>query len=532
MVHLHHPRREMTDDSYRRSGENFKLLRSRMSEFDKVKRALPPLSDASVSERTLLLMSPNTMPSKALTQALPLLGEYDFIPEDAFIDAASLISFTRERAYTQLLFLNPYGNSHRRKLYLATRDEGLRTIAFDRGALPESWFFDRGGFLASSSSYHRDAWDYELPPGEEQSTKAWIDDFCRNGDTLEENEPREGVEYWRRALAIGNREVVLVVFQRPADTATLYFGGAVGSTDNFTKWVSTLAQHLDQRRFVIVAKKHPLEHEKPDIDGVVYPRDNANINDLIEMSSVVVTINSGVGLISLIHNRPAIACGDAFYQHDGLAYSARSAEQLVRLVHSRLSVSRIAAERFVSFLLNRFYSFGTAQYSTKTEANGAFRKIAYQIDFRRIANLNDKPTILGRPGTRLSDNSYLMQIAGYKAAAPKSIAATSKPTPAPTALPAATVKPATLPTPTATPAPTAKPAALPGPTATRAPSTPNWSPIQRAIFRLCTVALWPALSKDDRNRMAANPLDFFRKAKWGPNRFFGRLLLNKSQRPY
>jgi hypothetical protein len=450
-------------------------------------------------------MSPSTMPAKSLVQVLPLLGEYEFIPEDSFADPASLISFARAREFTQLLFLNPFGNSHRQELYLKAREDGLRTIAFDRGALPESWFFDRGGFLALSSSYYRDNWDHELSSENEKSTKAWIDRFCHNGDTLEANEPRQGVEYWRRTLGIGSREVILVVFQRPADTATVFFSGAVGSTDNFTKWISTLAEHLDRRRFVIVAKKHPLEHERPDIDGVIYPRDSANINDLVEMSSIVVTINSGVGLISLIQNRPVIACGDAFYQHDGLAYAARSAEELVHLVHSRLSVSRTAVERFTSFLLNDFYSFGTAQYSTKTEANGAIRKIAYQIDFHRIANLNGKPTILGRPMARLSDKSYLMRIAGYKATPPKS------PATPPKRAPASAVASVTSPAP---------------------PSRPNWSPTQKAIFKLSIATLWPALSKPDRDRLKTNPIDFFQKAKWGPNRLFGRLLVDKSKRSY
>jgi len=35
-----------------------------------------------------------------------------------------------------------------------------------------------------------------------------------------------------------------------------------------------------------------------------------------------------------------------------------------------------------------------------------------------------------------------------------------------------------------------------------------------------------------RQKLKQNPIDFFQKAKWGPNRFFGRIILDRTQRSY
>lgn len=60
----------------------------------------------------------------------------------------------------------------------------------------------------------------------------------------------------------------------------------------------------------------------------------------------------------------------------------------------------------------------------------------------------------------------------------------------------------------------------------------EWGSARKLLHRSSILVLGPALTIRDRHRLKNDPIDFFRKAKWGPNRFFGRLLLDKSQRPY
>lgn len=492
MVHLHHPRRELTDTAYKRAKGNFLLLKSRMMEVDRTGRGLMPLTDPHSKERTLLLVTPNTMPARALTQALPALGHYEVIPETAFVDGDSLVNFARDR-FTQILFLNPYGNDHRLALYDSARSAGLRTIAFDRGALPDSWFFDRDGFLGTSGSYAPSRWNNSLPPDRQDRVRSWIQHFREGSKTLEENETPQGVEYWRNALGIGQREVVLVALQRPHDVATRCFAGPVGSADGFVEWLRFLAAQIDQRRFVIVAKKHPLERDRPEIDGVIFPRDSANINDLIDLSSVVVTINSGVGLIALVRGRPVITCGDAFYQHDGLAVAAHSRDELVALTHSAPAVDMVAVERFVSYLTEDFYSFGSAHYANREEADGAVLRIAYRIDFSRIANLTAEPIDLGTVPAKLSEKSFLLEAAGYR----KSMSTKAA-----------------------------------GPAKLNGRQVPSWGPVRRTAHRTIQIAMWPILSPANRIRLAEDPIDYLSKARHPFNRLVGRILLNKSERPY
>jgi hypothetical protein len=53
-------------------------------------------------------------------------------------------------------------------------------------------------------------------------------------------------------------------------------------------------------------------------------------------------------------------------------------------------------------------------------------------------------------------------------------------------------------------------------------SGPTWGLIKRSIYQGAQIALRPSLTERDRRRLAEDPIDFFSKAKWGPNQFFGR----------
>lgn len=494
LFHLHHPRREQFDDSYQRSASNFAMLPKKMKEFDEGIVQRPPIPDLSVTESTLVLTSEGSLPGRSLRGALPALGNYEFLPESAFLDSSRLLRFICERGITQVLFLTPYGNPFRLSLYRDLRSAGVRTIAYDRGALPDSWFFDRDGFLGESASYGPSRWDHPLAPERAQLTAKWISEFRSSAETLEENGPRQGPDYWRSVMNLGRRRVILVVFQRPSDVATRWFGGPVGSSDTFTEWIEIAAAQLDQTEYVMVAKKHPLEKDRASVKGVIYARDDANIYDLIDLADKVVTINSGVGLLCLLFDKPSITCGQAFYQHPGLAIQASFVGELIRLVHQDIKVDKEKVRRFVAYLKNDFYSFGSSHYRNDIAADGSKRRRVHRIDFSRIANLTIDPIVLGKPRTPLRDDCFLLSVAGYKR-----ISSGGK-----LGLVAATAR---------TP-------------------FPNWGLMKRSAHWIARLVLHPALGLEDRRRLALNPIDFFKKAKWPPNRFFGRLLLDQSQRPY
>jgi hypothetical protein len=123
------------------------------------------------------------------------LGDHHFVAEISFTDADAALSTIREEGFTQVLFFNPYANAHRMGLYKALRKAGIRTIVFERGALPDSWFFDRSGFLAHSTNYAPDLWDHTLDKDRAERTKQWMLDLRYSNQTLESNGERLACPY-------------------------------------------------------------------------------------------------------------------------------------------------------------------------------------------------------------------------------------------------------------------------------------------------------------------------------------------------
>ena len=445
-----------------------------------------------MEEKTLVLAAPGTVAVDALRCALPALGEHDLIDETHIRDAVALQSLISDGGYSQVLFLNPYANPHRMGLYKALRKEGIRTIAYERGALPDSWFFDRNGFLAHSTSYDNCHWDRPISAERVERTQAWIQRLRHSNETLEKNGDRQGAEYWRRTFKIGNRRVIFVALQRPSDVATKWFGGPVGSASQFNEWMQFLASRLDKTRFALVVKKHPLESDQPNFTGAAHAPAHAHIHDLIELADKTVVINSGAGLLSLMFGKPCLVCGEAFYCKEGLAVSASSPDALLDLAEADLTVDQEKVTRFVAYLCDEFYSFGASKYESGKSKNGDTINRVRRTDFKRITQLAPEPIILGEQPPTWSEDSFILAAAGYKKA-----------------LPTAAKTPKVPPTP-----------------------FPAWGMGKSLIHRLAKTLLGRALSEEDRRRLRNNPIDFFKKAKWPPNRFFGRLLLDKSQRPY
>lgn len=392
IAHLWHPRRR--DAGYVGTDNQVRVSQA-MRDYDRGISSIKPLEDELSNEFTLVLVEPGTSPARALRHVFPALGKFRCIPDKLFKGADSLISMVHAEGFTRVFFLNPYGNEHRLQLYKAVKDAGIRFIAYDRGALTDSWFFDTKGFLGESGSYARAEWDHPLNDEDRQKTIEWLDHLRLSNDTLEKNGARLGPEHLRQRLHIGDRKVLFVALQRPSDTATMYFAGPCGNAHAFNSWISDLASNVDPTRYAIVVKKHPLETQRPSIEGAIFAPDDAHIKDLIELAEKVLVINSGTGLIAAALGKPVICCGAAFYDHEGMTFNAPSREELLRLAQEDLKTSEETRLRFMKYLIFDFYSFGKAEYIEKVEADGSMRRLARKTVYSSIRGLTTGPILLG-----------------------------------------------------------------------------------------------------------------------------------------
>ena len=63
-------------------------------------------------------------------------------------------------------------------------------------------------------------------------------------------------------------------------------------------------------------------------------------------------------------------------------------------------------------------------------------------------------------------------------------------------------------------------------------AAPRWGAGKRVLHLASRIAISPFQSRRDKERLRTDPVDFFGKARHPLNQFFGRLLLEKSQRTY
>ena len=108
---------------------------------------------------------------------------------------------------------------------------------------------------------------------------------------------------------------------------------------------------------------------------------------MLQLCDAVALINSGVGVTAMMYQKPVYYFGDAFYGHAGLNQSVASAVELSDYLKSNaFAVDTQKMQRFISYLTEDFYSFGT--FHTELVAyKDAYMTATRSIDFSVIRNL-------------------------------------------------------------------------------------------------------------------------------------------------
>ncbi len=311
------------------------------------------------------------------------MGCVTFRQERSFRKPERLIAFMKSERIELVLMPNPYGNEHRRFLYDHLRRIDFPVIVFDRGGLPESWFFDTA-FNADSDSYHSSGWNRALTDSQRAEVRTYIQRVRNELPALEAQGERIGAERLRRNLGLEGRKVLFVPLQRPSDTTTRFFCAPMANLDAFHNLAGEVSERIrnEQDEWVVVAKTHPLEVARPDIP--VTFADTAHINDLIEMSDAVLLLNSGTGLLSLCWDKPVLIAGTAYYSHPALNQTVKSARDVLDALDCLPAVDSDTRDRFFYHLINRVYSFGKFQTELVRQADGAYRNVTRHIEFDQL----------------------------------------------------------------------------------------------------------------------------------------------------
>lgn len=349
MFHSWHPVNH--DGDYKLgSNKNRILFEQKMRDFNGLQiepNALPMYENGS----TLILKS---NPWTLNRQIMPLWGDVAYEDGDSLSldDFKNLIS---NKQFSRIVFFNPYANENVLAIYQHCRKFNIPYIIVERGALRDSIFFDPNGFNADSISYDAKYWDKPISAENYSNLIKYISDERLLDDSLEQQSKRIGADKTKHNLKIPqNKKVLFVPLQRPSDTVIKYFSGRIGNFDNFTKLVADVADKTSSE-WVVVVKRHPLEVETPEIPGTINA-DNVNVKDLLDIADKTLLINSGVGVLSLLWGVDVLHAGQAFYGHDGVSKNCATLDEVLDGLNWKHNSEKVS--RFLSYLINDFYSFG------------------------------------------------------------------------------------------------------------------------------------------------------------------------------
>lgn len=235
---------------------------------------------------------------------------------------------TRERPPAVVM----WNGSHRYcQLLLALIPAGTKTFFFENGLLPNTTTLDSKGVNYRNSVPRDPAFflDYQgREHGGAQETVRLV--------------PRKPRSSGLAPIALPER-FVFIPFQDDRDTQVRLFSPWVGDMRQLFALGEMLAE---QAGLTVIVKEHPSSRATyPDLhrrttERLLFANGN-NTQELIEASLFVVTLNSTVGLESLLLAKPVVTLGQAFFNIEGLVMHARSANELLDI-----------AQRFPDWPLN------------------------------------------------------------------------------------------------------------------------------------------------------------------------------------
>ncbi|HEB9416993.1 TPA: capsular biosynthesis protein [Campylobacter coli] len=350
---------------------------------------ISPLQDKiAINKNILLLCNNDKLILNSIRDVNVYLGKIQsksenfFFNEDEF-EQNKFLNFIQDHYIENILFPNPYGNEKRLIIYKFVKSKGIKFICYDRGALPNSWFFDSTGFNYDSSIYKEEKWNKELSAFEISRCKEYIKEVL-NGNSFLEKQGKRNLENLKNILKIGNKKAVFIPLQVENDSVVKYFTYAPFEYNNFLNIINEIAKKLKQTH-IFVVKKHPLSCKinKLYYNSLVFVKDDTNIIDLLDICDVVLTLNSGIGVYAMMMNKPCINCANAFYSINQVNYRAINENELLNLLTSNLTVDYNRVVKFIHYLRNNVYSFGISKYKIIKKNNRFYSKV-YQTKYYKI----------------------------------------------------------------------------------------------------------------------------------------------------
>lgn len=263
-----------------------------------------------------------------------------------------------------------WNGSHRYcQLLLALKPAECGTFFFENGLLPDTTTLDAKGVNYRNSVPRDQAFYAHYPEPAE-------------GDAQDE------VVLIPRKPRVSNltpielpAKFVFIPFQDDRDTQVRLFSPWVGNM----RELFALGEQLAAAGLTVVFKEHPSSREVyPDLhqrthERLLFANGNAT-QQLIEDSQFVVTLNSTVGLESLLLGKPVLTLGQAFFNVPGVVMHADSAEELLAIAQRfpDWSLDERVKRNFLRYLAHDYCIKGSWQNADKAQLQRVARRMLNQ----------------------------------------------------------------------------------------------------------------------------------------------------------
>ena len=207
----------------------------------------------------------------------------------------------------------------------AAKALGKEVIYFENGLLPNTTTCDWSGVNCKNSlpkerEFYRQFCTDKTPP-------------CKLVTRKAVSEKAAGV----RAEQLPKR-YIFVPFQVETDSQIISNSPWIKNMSQLYRHLSRVIEQVDDDELYIVIKEHPSESVRHDHlhheNKRILFANHCNTQELIERAQAILTVNSTVGIESLMLGKPVLVLGNACYDIEGVTHAVRSEEAMLQAFNS------------------------------------------------------------------------------------------------------------------------------------------------------------------------------------------------------
>jgi capsular polysaccharide export protein len=325
---------------------------------------------------------------------------------------ASLKAFIETEKIDAMLLWNGSGLVASCAAHLA-RTKGVRTIYGENGYFYNTMQLDPAGVNQAASISLHIADDYlniEIDAARQKELEAVIDSYRNDTPVQYTHNPRpakasllsrirdeasnlrEREFKWPGCL---NRDIpstpgelpdkyVFIPFQVAKDSQLLLYSPLVGNDMGLFLQHCRTALQAVAANYRIVVKLHPADVGDIDYSGlmkrypdVIFLKDYPS-NELIKSASLVITINSTVGVEALIFGKPVVTLGNNFYNVPEVVHHVHALSELPQAIHTALSAApdRDKTQRLLYYLYHCYFTHGSWKNYSQQSIEAVAAKLA------------------------------------------------------------------------------------------------------------------------------------------------------------